>query len=240
MIIVLPMAGRGKRFADVGYSTPKPLIPVAGKPMFVWALESIRQIQYSRLIVIALQEHQDEYDIANHLKSNGFNEFELVLIPEVTEGQLCTVLAGKNYFVSDEGILIIPSDTYVDSEIGQEILSSEKSIDGIISVFNLSGDHWSFVRTNASGHAVEVAEKTRISDHASTGLYYFSNCLEFASKAQAMIDKNERTKGEFYIMPLYQKYIDSGKKVIISNARKMWDMGNPVAKETFERYLRNR
>lgn len=40
--IVLPMAGKGSRFANAGYSLPKPFIDVAGKPMIKVVIDNLR------------------------------------------------------------------------------------------------------------------------------------------------------------------------------------------------------
>lgn len=92
-------------------------------------------------------------------------------------------------------------------------------------VINMSGDRWSFVKTSDTGIVTEVAEKIRISDYASTGIYYFSNGKLFISEAEQMIINKEKTKGEYYFIPLYQKYIKKGHKILISIAEQMIDMG---------------
>ena len=83
----------------------------------------------------------------------------------------------------------------------------------------------------------EVAEKIRISDNASTGIYYFNNAKWFEREAKALINNKETTKGEYYIMPLYSKMIKKGADIRLSYAVSMWDMGTPEAKEKFEKYL---
>ena len=57
MNIVMPMAGRGSRFAEIGIDVPKPLIDVRGRPMYAWAMESLPLELASRVIFICLQEH---------------------------------------------------------------------------------------------------------------------------------------------------------------------------------------
>ena len=101
----------------------------------------------------------------------------------------------------------------------------------------MPGDRWSFARTDESGRVVEVTEKVRISEHASTGIYYFANGHQLVAIADEMIAHNERTRGEFYVMPVYQKYFERGWRVEISEASAMWDMGTPEALETFRSHL---
>jgi len=233
MKVVLPMAGRGSRFEGSGFTMPKPLIPVLGKPMFLWALESLKNVSFSELIIIALKEHEEQYHLSKIIYNYLGGDASLVLLDKVTEGQLCTVLAAKKYFDSEEDLLIISSDTIVESELGSSIQNKSKDCKGIISVANMAGDRWSFARIDTLGRVDKVAEKTRISNHASTGLYYFSNGNTFIKVAEEMIANNEKTKGEYYIIPVYQKYIEKGWQVTISEASDMWDLGTPDSLQEF-------
>lgn len=239
MIVVMPMAGRGSRFSNKGYTTPKPLIEVAGKPMYEWALQSLKGLEVRLLIVITLKEHENKFGISNRLSQIWNGQFQLISIDDVTEGQLCTVLAAEKLINVDEDILIISSDTLVVSEIYKDIQNNKKGLNGLISVMNLPGEQWSFAKTNENGIVTEVAEKMRISDHASTGMYYFSNGKEFTEFGKKMILENKRTKGEFYVIPVYNELITHQKMVGISVANEMWDMGTPEAKEIFEKKLEN-
>jgi len=237
MIVVMTMAGRGSRFSNKGYTTPKPLIEVAGKPMYEWALQSLIGLEVRLLIVITLKEHENKFGISNRLAQIWNGQFQLVSIDDVTEGQLCTVLAAEELINVDEDILIISSDTLVVSELSKDIQNNKKSLNGLISVMNLPGEQWSFAKTNDKGIVTKVAEKMRISDHASTGMYYFSNGKEFTEFGKKMILENKRTKGEFYVIPVYNEFITHQKIVGISVANEMWDMGTPESKEIFEKKL---
>jgi NDP-sugar pyrophosphorylase family protein len=237
MIVVVPIAGRGKRYADKGFERPKPLITVAGKPMLLWALKSLENVTYTKIIFIALKEHEQEYHISKLLNKYVGKPFEIVLIDEVTEGQLCTVLTAKDLFKPDDDLLIMASDSLIRSKIGQDIAGKYPDTKGIISVINLPGDRWSFAKTDNEGNVTEVAEKVRISNHASTGLYYFSNAGEFLRASSNIIKNKQKTKGEYYVIPVYQKLIERNERIKISIAEEMWDMGTPEAKELFENYL---
>lgn len=231
------MAGRGQRFAKEGWELPKPLISIEGKPMFWWALQSLKDVAIDKLIVIALQEHEDQYNISKLLQEYAPTGTQLRIIPEVTEGQLCTVLTAEADFAQSKSILVIPSDTLIESPLGNKDQLFDASVDGIISVFDLPGDHWSFARVDEEGRVIEVKEKERISNLASTGVYFFRDIPEFLSLSKRMITSRELTKGEFYIMPVYQKMLNLGKNIRVATAEKMWDMGTPAAKKEFEKAL---
>ncbi len=237
MKIVIPMAGRGSRFVDKGVHMPKPIIPIAGRPMVAWAFESLKGLPSSQVIFIALEEHEEQYDVTKILKEISGPDTEVLLIPDVTDGQLCTILAAKDFINSDEDVLVASSDTFIRSNLLDDILNKPKNCHGIISVANLAGDHWSFARTDDRNQVVEVTEKIRISDHASTGLYYFSRGKELVSVGEEMIRNKEKTQGEYYIIPIYQKFIEDGWRVDISIADEIWDMGTPEAKMDFEKHL---
>ena len=240
MKIIVPMAGRGSRFANRGFATPKPLIEIGGKPMLYWALRSLADLDYSEVIFILLREHEEEYQVTANLPQwlpKPSIPFHTVLLDDVTEGQLCTVLAAREY-LSEEDVLIAASDTYIPSQIGKAIQKHAGQASGIISTINLPGDRWSFAKTElGTDRVVEVAEKVRISDHCSTGLYYFASGKELLHEGQAMIDRQETTRGEYYVIPVYQQLIAQGKDVFIAPEPAMWDMGTPEAKAEFEVFL---
>lgn len=237
MNVVVPMAGKGSRYAEKGFNIPKPLIPILGKEMLFWALKSLEGVAYKKIIFIALEEHERQYNLRQLISNNFHSSFELVLIESVTEGQLCTVLAAKNLFDMDDDLLVISSDTLISGPIGNDILTKDTDTEGIISVINLPGKMWSFAKTDEQGNVIQVAEKVRISDNASTGIYYFSNAGKFVSEAEKIVATQEKTKGEYYIIPVYQKLIEKKEKVKLSHATQMWDMGTPEAKTIFEKHL---
>lgn len=239
MIIVVPMAGRGSRFTRQGITIPKQFISVADRPMLAWALKSLENLPFSSIIFIALREHEEKYNIRNQLYKLVNSKFDLILLDSITEGQLCTVLAAEDFINNDEDLLIASSDTYVVSNLRESIQNRREDCHGIISVANLPGDRWSFARVDTNNRVVEVAEKVRISEMASTGLYYFSSGKELVTISKQMIEASETTRGEYYVIPVYQKMIERGWRIDVDLASEAWDMGTPNSLEQFEAALRN-
>jgi len=224
------MAGRGARLA--GFGAPKPLIEISGRPMVAWALDGVARVPRAKTVFVALEEHEAQYGVTATLRSIA-PDCEVVLLPDVTEGQLCTVLAARRYLDTDDDVLIASSDTLVVSNLQQALEVRSPDLAGLISVIDAPGDRWSFARTDGTDRVVEVAEKVRISNHASTGLYWFANGRDLLRRGDALVAANERTRGEFYVMPLYAKYLEAGLPVAICKATAMWDMGTPDALERF-------
>jgi len=237
MNVVVPMAGRGSRLSGIEPQKPKPLIDIDGRPMVAWALESLSGIKYRKIIFVILADHESKFGVRHMLRNLVSAELEVVLLDNVTEGQLCTVLTARQHIDMDLPLLVASSDTFVLSNIAEDIEHRHPDCRGIISVANAPGEQWSFARTDATGRVVEVAEKRRISDHASTGLYYFQSGKEFVSIADGLVGSGEKTGGEYYVMPVFQKYVSLGKRVDVSHASVLKDMGSPEALRDFENWI---
>ncbi|MEM9075287.1 MAG: glycosyltransferase family 2 protein, partial [Myxococcota bacterium] len=227
MKIVIPMAGRGSRFADVGVKTPKPLIDVRGKPMYAWATESLPLDRATGLVFICLEEHLSGLGLREDI-AERFGGLDPVVIPldHVTEGQACTVLTAREH-IGDEGLMIFNADTFMKTSLGDHLARMEESVDGLFGVFRAPGDKWSFERTDDKGRVVETAEKKRISEWASTGLYHFTRGTDFVRHADAMIADDQRVNGEFYVAPVYNRMIDAGADIRIDVADEVWALGTP-------------
>ena len=100
-------------------------------------------------------------------------------------------------------------------------------LDGLLGVFEAPGDHWSFARLDDAGRVIETAEKVRISPYATTGLYAFGSARAFVDAGRAMVAEDDRTRGEFYVAPLYNRLISSGAAVEVDHATKVEALGTP-------------
>jgi len=232
----MPMAGRGSRFAQVGITTPKPLIDVRGRPMYAWATDSLPLELASRVIFICLSEHLEDNALRRDIEAR-YARLKPVIIPlsKVTEGQACTVLEARGQIDNDQPLLIYNADTYCQTNLAQALPTMRPSVKGILGVFNAPGDKWSFARVDSTGRVVETAEKKRISDLACTGLYHFSHGSDFVRYADAMIAANERVNNEFYVAPVYNRMIADGADIRVDVAREVWVLGTPEDLDYFEK-----
>jgi UDP-N-acetylglucosamine diphosphorylase / glucose-1-phosphate thymidylyltransferase / UDP-N-acetylgalactosamine diphosphorylase / glucosamine-1-phosphate N-acetyltransferase / galactosamine-1-phosphate N-acetyltransferase len=238
MNIVMPMAGRGSRFAQIGIETPKPLIDVFGRPMYSWAMDSLPLELASRVIFVCLEEHLRQRSLEDdiHRRYAHLNP-EVIRLVEVTEGQTCTVLKAAAIIDSDEPLLIYNADTYCQTRLSERLPALSPQVAGLIGVFRAPGTKWSFARTDADGRVLETAEKKRISDWASTGLYYFRRGRDFVRHAETMITEDERINGEFYVVPVYNRMIAAGAEVYIDPADEVWALGTPEDLRNFEQHF---
>ena len=228
MNIVMPMAGRGSRFANVGITTPKPLIDVLGRPMYAWATQSLPLELATRLIFICLREHLAGTSLEKDIHSR-YERYNPSIIPldHVTEGQACTVLLAQEQIDNDEALLIFNADTWCRMGLEKTLPRLDPSVAGLLGVFHAPGDRWSFARTDASSRVVETSEKRRISDLACTGLYHFSHGKDFVRYTQQVIADNDRVNGEFYVAPVYNRMIADGLDIRVDVAEEAFALGTP-------------
>lgn len=238
--IVIPMAGRGSRFADAGYAFPKPLIDINGETMIEVVVRNLKPKVDHRFIFICQREHYEKYDLYNILKRSTNNKFEVVLINGITEGAACTVLCAKQYINNSDPMVIANSDQYIEPRINKFIADAyNKDLDGSIMTFHSSHPKWSYARLDTEGRVVEVAEKKVISEHATVGIYYFKHGEDFVRGAESMIHRNIRHNNEFYVCPVYNDLILEDKNIGIYpiTAEVMHGLGTPEDLKLFLRKL---
>lgn len=232
--IVIPMAGRGSRFANVGYVLPKPLIEIYGRPMIEYVIHNISPKEEHRFIFLCLQEHLQKYNLEERMKELCPNSV-IVPVDQVTEGAACTVLLAKEYIDNEEPLMIANSDQYVDIDIN-EYLKQIKQNDGLIMTMRAFDSKWSFIAYQ-DDLVTMVREKEVISDEATVGIYNFAKGKDFVAYAEKMIEENLRINGEFYVAPVYNMMIEDGKKITYYNiggiGDGMYGLGVPEDLEAF-------
>ncbi len=230
--IVIPMAGNGSRFADAGYTFPKPLIDVAGKPMIQRVVESLNI--KANYIYIVRKEHYEKYalDAMLNLITPGC---KIIQLDEVTDGAARTVLLAEKYIDNDQPLIICNSDQIIDwnPNLSMYKFMNYKPLDGMILTFESTHPKWSYVKMEGD-LAVEVAEKRPISNNATVGVYIYKQGKMFVESAYKMIDKNIRVNNEFYVAPTINELIQDGKKFSVQDVNSMYGVGTP---EDLQHYL---
>jgi len=234
MKILIPMAGRGKRFEDAGYSFPKPIIDIDGKAMIQVIVENLNFS--AEHIFLCLNEHIEKYSLKEVLELISPN-CKIIKVNGITEGAACTALLAKELINNDEELIIANSDQWVDWN-NQHFLSflRNNNADGGIVTFIATHPKWSFVKINDKNEVTEVAEKRPISNIATVGIYYFKKGRYFVEASEKMIEKNIRTNNEFYVAPTYNEMIQQGKKIVHYPIAEMRGLGTP---EDLSNFLAN-
>lgn len=231
------MAGAGSRFVQAGYTFPKPLIEIGGKPTIQLVIENLKPNLPHKFIFICRKEHYDKYSLHEIFTNLTGGNFECLCLEALTQGAACTVLTATKFINNENDLLIANSDQIVDIDINDYLrFSRESNADGTIMTFDASHPKWSYVRLDKDGNVVEVAEKKVISDKATVGIYYFKEGRKFVEAACVMIEKDIRVNNEFYVCPVYNELILAGCTIKIGNIKseQMHGLGTP---EDLELYL---
>lgn len=229
--VLIPMAGQGSRFAEAGYTFPKPLIEVHGKAMIERVVENLNVD--GRFIFLVRKEHLEQYTLEPYLKLLK-TEVEIIVVDELTEGAASTALLARELIDNSDPLLIANSDQIIDWDSSESLyFFGSEGVDGGILTFSSHHPKWSFAKVDERGWVTQVAEKVPISDQATTGIYYWSRGSDFVKYADKMIEKDIRTNGEFYICPVYNEAIGDGKRIKAKSVEKMWGIGTPEDLNTF-------
>ena len=225
MNVLIPMAGAGSRFASAGYTFPKPLIEVNGKPMIQVVVENLNiEANYT---FIVQKEHYEKYNL-NYLLNLIAPNCNIVQVDGLTEGAACTTLLAKEFIDNDCPLVMANSDQFVEWNSNECLYAfNADGVDGGIITFKSTHPKWSYARIGEDGFVSEVAEKKPISDNATVGIYFWKKGSDYVKYAEQMIEKNIRTNGEFYVCPVFNEAIGDGKKVRVKDIDGMWGIGTP-------------
>ena len=232
--VLIPMAGAGSRFAQAGYTFPKPLIQVNDKPMIQVVVDNLALDAH--FIFVVQKEHRIKYNIDTMLDLIAPNS-TIVEVDGITEGAACTALLARDIIDNDAPLFFANSDQYVEWDPIEFMYNmQETQADGGIVTFKATHPKWSFAKVDENGFVIEVAEKNPISDNATVGYYYWKHGSDFVKYADQMIANNTRVNNEFYVCPVFNEAIADCKNVRIYEADEMWGLGTP---EDLDYYLKN-
>lgn len=248
--IVIPAAGAGRRFQEAGFELPKPFIDIYGLPMLARVMYNVAPLMPHRFVVLLRREH---HELWCKLMPPELQVKTIVrLVDNITEGAACTVLLAKDLINNHEPLLLCNADQLVFFSDNTEVVSYHEWIDdttiwatkenstqdlinhtsmglanGCIATFKSNHPKWSYVEVDKYDRVARVAEKVVISEHATVGLYYFTQGRYFVQAAESMIAANRRVNGEFYVCPVFNELIANHNSILTYPIKRMFGLGTP-------------
>lgn len=223
--VLIPMAGAGSRFEKAGYSFPKPLIEVEGKPMIQVVVDNLNY--ESNHIFLVQRLHREKYNLDSLLPLIT-KKCDILEVNGITEGAACTTLLAKDLINNDNPLIIANSDQFLEWNVNDFMYKmKEQDADAGIVTFTATHPKWSFAKVDEYDFVTEVAEKNPISDIATVGVYYWKRGSDYVKYAERMIEKNIRFNDEFYVCPVFNEAISDNKKIKIYHINKMHGLGTP-------------
>lgn len=230
------MAGAGSRFQKAGYQLPKPFIDVNGKMMIEHVLEGVR-FPNAHYTLIIRKEFETENKAMLEKISKAFN-VAFISVDKVTQGASCTALAAREIINNQYPVVFIDSDNIFENNTFSDFLATaiKSGIDGSLLTVNSDKSCFSYAKVE-NGFVTETREKEVVSDHAITGVYYFSHGADFCRYAIEMMMYGEKTKNEYYMSNVYNRAVRDGLKVSVFDIPlKTWHcVGTPEQLDEFKK-----
>lgn len=238
--IIMPMAGEGSRFLKEGWATPKPLIRLHDRELFLRAIGSVKvtnaPMKYS---FIVRQEHIDKYQIDKKIK-RILPEANIFSVLKTTRGAVETCLMAREAIDVEDSIVVMDCDlefkskTYV-AYIESILFKPVNQVDGGALVsFDSDLPKYSYAEVDADMNVIRTAEKEVISNHALCGAYFFSKAQSFLAAADAMLADTSFSKPEFYVSLLFNTLLRNGEHVKLVKMEEYYSYGTP---EELKRYM---
>jgi glucose-1-phosphate thymidylyltransferase len=227
MKIIIPMAGMGKRMRPHTLTVPKPLIPIAGKPIVQRLVEDLAKISSEPIEEIAFVIGDFGKEVEESLCSIAT---DMGITPKIyyqsqplgtAHAVLCAApsLSGK--------VIVAFADTLFRAEF-----KLENDAESIIWVHQVA-DPSSFgvVKLGNDGAISDFIEKpkTFVSDLAIIGIYYFKDGENLKNELQYLVDKNIVVNGEYQLTDALQNMKNKGMKLLTSQVKEWFDCGNKEA-----------
>jgi glucose-1-phosphate thymidylyltransferase len=237
MKIIVPMAGRGSRLRPHTLTIPKPLIPIAGKPIVHRLVEDIAGVLNQDIEEIAFIIHEsfgkkvedDLVSIAEKLGAKGTIYYQNEAL-----GTGHAIMCAKD---SLSGPAVI---AYADTLIRANF-DLDMNADSVIWVKQVDQpEAFGVVNLNESNEIIELVEKptTFVSDLAVIGIYYFKDVAVLKNELQLVLDNNIIHGGEYQINDGIKQMMAKGMKFVPGKVDEWMDCGNKnVTVETNSRML---
>ena len=205
MYIIIPMAGESSRFFNAGYTVPKYMLPLGSETVFDKAIKSFKDYFNNAVFIFVVRN--DKYDsfefVNDHAKMLGIKWYYVQILKEPTKGQAETVYK----FLADHG-LEDSADELVIFNIDTIRHNLKIPVGNFTSYFDAFYDSdpdekkWSFCKLldNFEPCLAETAEKQKISNYCSTGLYIFGSVRLYSWAYKEACKLNDYN---YYIAPLY-------------------------------------
>jgi len=236
MNLIIPMAGMGKRLRPHTLTTPKPLIPVAGKPIVQRLVEDIAKVVPEKIERIGFVIGDFSQEIKNQLVAiaDGIGAQAVFYVQETAEGTAHAIACANDLL---EGkVTVAFSDTLFRADFD---LNPED--DGIIWTKTVDDPSaFGVVKTGADGVITDFIEKPTVfvSDQAIIGIYYFKKGEELKREINYLIENDIRGGGEFQLTMALENLKKSGLKFKIGTVNEWLDCGNKdITVESNSRYL---
>ena len=224
MKIIVPMAGMGKRMRPHTLTVPKPLIPIAGKPIVQRLVEDIAKVSNEKIEEIAFIVGHFGKDAEENLKkiAADLGAKGSIFYQEEALGTAHAILCAEE--VLEGKVVVAFADTLFKADF-----KLDDSQEGIIWVHKIEDPRaFGVVKVNEDNIITEFVEKPEhfVSDLAIIGIYYFKEGAYLKSELQYLLDNNIKDKGEYQLTNALENMKSKGTRFTPGKVTEWLDCGN--------------
>ncbi len=213
LYLLIPAAGKGSRFSDIGIGFPKPLIPIFKIPMLLWVIANFSLQPQDRVIVLTQSSHAIPRELDDFLQNVSF-AVEFVEIDYWTDGPAHSLEILLSDVAPDSPVICANSDQFVFDGIDAFTDAVRQgNAQGQILTMEASSNAWSYVGRDSDGKVNRVVEKVEISKEATVGVYGWAKsaiCSDALAWQRAV---DQKVNNEFYVAPSYHHLIEHNLEI---------------------------
>ena len=208
--LLIPAAGKGSRFADVGFDTPKPLIPIWDIPMLIWVISNFPLEGQDKVSILCQKSHGIPR-ILKPFTDKLAVEVSFIEIDYWTDGPAHSLELLIKDLSDDSAAICANSDQYIFAGLPEFVSAVRSGVSqGQILTMVASGNAWSYVGRDSDGLVNQVVEKKQISDEATVGVYGWSSIKILRDSLSWQRLSGSRVNNEYYVAPSYHHLIEQG------------------------------
>lgn len=248
--ILIPMAGAGQRFADVGYKVHKPAIMTTDrksgedKPMVVCATGDLPGVEATGANVIYVDRDFHKKDGVEDTIRAYYPKADFITIDRLTEGQACTCMLAEGHLNPEEPLLIAGCDNGMDID-EKAFAALQEECDCIVFTYRhnesvlANPNAYGWMITDKEGNITGTSIKKAISDTpmedpAVVATFWFKKAEIFLTATRKMIAENDRIHGEFYVDQTIKHVLELGYHAKIFDIDRYVGWGTPADYEAYQ------
>ena len=207
--LLIPAAGKGSRFADVGFVAPKPLIQILEIPMLFWVIANFPLLPGDQIRILTQKSHGIPEALERYA-SKYPNQIDFLEIDFWTDGPAHSLELLLEGVSESSPVICANSDQYIFSGLQEYVDAVRRGVSkGQILTMEATSNAWSYIGRGADGRVSRIVEKEEISNEATVGVYGWDSASTLREALSWQRSNGFKVNNEFYVAPSYQYLIEN-------------------------------
>ncbi len=221
MKAIIPVAGAGKRLRPLTYTQPKPLIPVAGKPIISFIIDELCKVGITDYVFVIGYMGEK---IRSYLEEKYPDLKKEYVVQNEREGLGHAIYLALDVVEEEESVFIALGDTICELDLKQMV----ENKDSCIAISKVEDPReFGVAEIDENGRVLKLIEKPRIpkSNQAIVGMYKINSSVKLYEALQYIIDQDKSTYGEYQLTDALMKMVDGGVRFDTIVVERWFDCG---------------